>query len=59
MAHFSKRLGRWITGRGGSAPHMPDPFSPNSPDYAERHRETRRIILSGTLRVDIGEPVAP
>lgn len=35
----------------------PDPYGPNSPGYAERHRESVLELPNGLLRVDIGEPV--
>jgi hypothetical protein len=34
-----------------------DPYSPASPDYAERHRETVTVMPDGLVRVDMGEPV--
>lgn len=35
----------------------PDPYSPTSPDYAERHRQTQWSDVGGIVRIDIGEPV--
>ncbi len=35
----------------------PDPYSPSSPAYAERHRETFTALPGGMVRVDLGEPV--
>jgi hypothetical protein len=34
-----------------------DPYEPNSPGYAERHRKTRTVIDGGMVRVDMGEPI--
>lgn len=58
MARFSVREGRWIT----KAPRYPkppivNPYRHDSPDYAERTRETLSDIGKGMVRVDIGEPI--
>lgn len=41
------------TVRDADEPHV-DPYSPTSPNYAERHRVTRYEILPGLMREDIG-----
>ena len=55
---FSRREGRWI-GRRHSAPPGLDPFCPNSPGYAERHRQHVTELPNGMVRIDLGEPIGP
>ena len=39
-----------------ASPPLPDPFSPTSPDFAERNRETSRKLPSGLVVVTLGKP---
>lgn len=58
MALYSVRQGRWIRrGSRYSAKKMPNPYSSDSPDYAERNRETETTLPGGLVRIDIGEPI--
>lgn len=34
-----------------------DPYRPNAPDFAERHRQHSTEIAPGLIRTDIGEPI--
>jgi hypothetical protein len=54
---FSRRLGRYVSGRKPSTLVYEDPYAPGSRAYAERHRETVTELPSGLRRVDVGEPV--
>lgn len=38
--------------------NLPDPNSPNSPDYAERHVQHSFVTPEGLLRIDAGAPLA-
>lgn len=39
-----------------SVPH-PDPYSPSSPGYAERHRLTETEVSPGMIMVSLGAPI--
>lgn len=54
---YSVRTGRW-SGKP-QRPAGPDPHTPGSPGYAERHRETVTTLPGGIVRVDMGEPIGP
>jgi hypothetical protein len=56
MAHFSSRLGRWVS-RDRRVVVGPDPYDPTSPDYAQRHRSHATEMIGGMVRVDMGEPI--
>lgn len=56
MAHYSVRDGRWY-GVRHERPSGPDPYGPDAPGAAARNRLTETILASGTVRVDVGEPV--
>lgn len=53
MAHFSSRLGRWVS-RDRRIVVRPDPYDPSSPDYAARNREHVTPMPGGMVRVDMG-----
>ena len=54
---YSSRQGRWI-GRGRTnVPTGPDPYSPDSPGYADRNRETVTKLPGGMVRIDLGDPI--
>lgn len=57
MARYSARDGRWY-GVRNERPSGPDPYGPDAPAYASRNRLTETALPSGTLRVDVGEPVS-
>lgn len=56
MAHYSVRDGRWY-GVCHERPSGPDPYGPDAPGAAARNRLTETVLASGTVRVDVGEPV--
>lgn len=43
--------------RNSSAPQA-NPYDPRSPGFAERTRETSTVLPSGTVVVEVGQPVA-
>lgn len=56
---FSSRTGRWVGKTRRSDGYLPDPYGPNSPDFAERHREHVTTLPGGLVRIDLGQPVGP
>lgn len=49
---YSVRERRWIGTRPRAA--RPDPYSPDAPGHAERHREHTWAEPSGIIRTDYG-----
>lgn len=56
MPHYSVRDGRWY-GVRHHRPSGPDPYGPDAPGAAARNRLTETVLATGTVRVDVGEPV--
>lgn len=52
---FSASEGRWYGRQIDGAP-LPDPYAPDSPDYAQRNRKVEMMLPGGVLRVDYGSP---
>lgn len=50
---YSASEGRWY-GRQIEDASAPDPYAPDSPDYAQRHRKVEMMLPGGMLRVDYG-----
>lgn len=55
---FHHPLGGNRTRKPRNQANYPDPNSPASPDYRERHTENVTELPGGFVRIDIGEPVA-
>jgi hypothetical protein len=56
MALYSRTRG-WVSRPRRPGDVGPNPYSPESAHYAERHRETETALPGGMVRVDIGEPL--
>lgn len=53
---YSSSEGRWYGRQIDDAP-TDDPYAPDSPDFAQRHRKVEMTLPCGTVRVDYGAHV--
>lgn len=55
---LSPRIWRGDKLRRERQPEAPDLYSPGTPDFRQRGRETVTSLPGGMLRIDLGEPVS-
>jgi hypothetical protein len=54
---YSAKEGRWYGQNRSAAAPGPNPYSPDSPGFTERNRQTETDLGGGLIRVDMGEPI--